>query len=1112
MRYVVLFFFILVSVVGNARQVSLELAKSVADEILGVESVAVSDANGVVKSQAKNRAQDVNRAFYVFNAEEDKGFVIVAGDDRSEKVLAYSSIGNFDFDKIPSQLSEILRRYCETMADISDDVPQNPTWEMSSKVLNDSKLLETVNWGQSYPYNLECPDLGGQKAPTGCIATATAIIMKYHNWPESGTRSHKTVSYEGTPTTIDFSEMSFDWNLMGRLYENGLVNETAAMEVSKLMHAIGMALDTQYDAGGSMANDGLLGRYMYEYFRYSISAQTLYARNFTEEEWIGMMRKEIDEGRPFVYGGHEDKYMAGHSFVCDGYDGDMFHINWGWDGDFNGYYSLKTLMGYTENQNMVIGISPRYDDDEFNRYSEMFVDKAYNFGANHMYGICGLNMSVTDIVPGQPFTVSLAQVESIDKIYSCAIGLALTDKNGAVKTFLKPYAKSSASDAPEGAIWFHYNDYLNEYNNFSSTNFPNTEVFTEYQDIFPTDRIQVVSRRITDPGEDGMVVDYSYIEPDWKIVAGTLEAPTNRPVKNNIPVGLHVEWDVSPDVEIWPLNGRGNLDFVLANNELHVQVGHGHGICRVLFNGKYENCYPNSHGSEIQIYHNCNPLAVKVEYDRLEDLSKVEVDMTSPGTLSDRLSAYNLEKIADLTVRGSIDVRDLDFIRESVPYLDRLDLSESSICAYGDCPANAIPDRRPLIGGTILSETMTNLLLPETLEYIGLTAIYCRELRAIKLPKALRKIDGMFVNFLYQTNAINSLTLRSVYASSPVPFELDEGGINITTHGRIDMDSYPTTLIVPEGSKHLYENATGWKDFDEIREMENPAVFSEVVNGVRYVGIGDEALVSSSYFFDLPEHVSIENDIEVDGRKIPVTSVAAGGNAAFNGIFGRKTGRMKHFSINENMRDLPFTSMKFTATEDIYAMNVAVLNTSFRDMACDRINRYSPRVFSPYLYRNIDDLGSDCVFYYPGAFPDVEFYGKEMWEYKIDRSLGCLAVIPVYEGLKIDEVIINGKSTGGDCVIFDVDMGEPLDVVLNYTINGVQDMTTHYDCSFNQSLPESDLSGVGNVSVSSDNDIEIFNLGGIRLYKGLKSFKPALSSGIYIEREYSGSVRKIIVD
>lgn len=71
------------------------------------------------------------------------------------------------------------------------------------------------------------------------------------------------------------------------------------------------------------------------------------------------------------YGGESDK--EGHSFVCDGYDGNgFFHINWGWDGKSDNYFSLSVLnpynntsvgassssIGFCMNQMANIGVKP----------------------------------------------------------------------------------------------------------------------------------------------------------------------------------------------------------------------------------------------------------------------------------------------------------------------------------------------------------------------------------------------------------------------------------------------------------------------------------------------------------------------------------------------------------------------------------------------------------------------------------------------------------------------------------------------------------------------------------------------------------------------------------
>ena len=46
--------------------------------------------------------------YYVFNASADKGFVIVAGDDRAPQVLGYSDEGAFDYNDMPEALQAWL--------------------------------------------------------------------------------------------------------------------------------------------------------------------------------------------------------------------------------------------------------------------------------------------------------------------------------------------------------------------------------------------------------------------------------------------------------------------------------------------------------------------------------------------------------------------------------------------------------------------------------------------------------------------------------------------------------------------------------------------------------------------------------------------------------------------------------------------------------------------------------------------------------------------------------------------------------------------------------------------------------------------------------------------
>lgn len=57
--------------------------------------------------------------------------------------------------------------------------------------------------------------------------------------------------------------------------------------------------------------------------------------------WDAIIVDEINAGRPVIYSGQD--VSVGHAFVCDGYEikGSVpyFHINWGWGGSANGYFS-----------------------------------------------------------------------------------------------------------------------------------------------------------------------------------------------------------------------------------------------------------------------------------------------------------------------------------------------------------------------------------------------------------------------------------------------------------------------------------------------------------------------------------------------------------------------------------------------------------------------------------------------------------------------------------------------------------------------------------------------------------------------------------------------------
>jgi hypothetical protein len=64
-----------------------------------------------------------------------------------------------------------------------------------------------------------------------------------------------------------------------------------------------------------------------------------------------------------MYEAH-DSTRGGHVWVCDGYNStNMLHMNWGWGGQYNGYYSVNSLtsnaFNFSYKHKVLAGIKPK---------------------------------------------------------------------------------------------------------------------------------------------------------------------------------------------------------------------------------------------------------------------------------------------------------------------------------------------------------------------------------------------------------------------------------------------------------------------------------------------------------------------------------------------------------------------------------------------------------------------------------------------------------------------------------------------------------------------------------------------------------------------------------
>lgn len=310
--------------------------------------------------------------YYVFNAEGNDGFVIVSGDDRTKAILGYADKGSIDMNNLPDNLKEWLDGYEETIQSISGQDIQR----MPHRVLNNATIapMLSCHWGQYSPYNLQCPEYSGELSVAGCVATAMAQVMYYHQWPKTTTVEIPSYTSDYTANNVRYQSTlpalpvtTFKWNKMKTTYQSNETGE-AADAVAELMRYCGQAVQMGYTPIFSGANV-----YAYElvtYFGYSAKARDVSRSDYNTDEWEKMIYNELAHQRPVLYSGSSSS--GGHQFVCDGYDGQgMFHINWGWEGMSDGFFVLSVLNpdargigggiandGYTRIQRAIIGIEP----------------------------------------------------------------------------------------------------------------------------------------------------------------------------------------------------------------------------------------------------------------------------------------------------------------------------------------------------------------------------------------------------------------------------------------------------------------------------------------------------------------------------------------------------------------------------------------------------------------------------------------------------------------------------------------------------------------------------------------------------------------------------------
>lgn len=303
---------------------------------------------------------DLNtESFYVFTpvSSNDTGFVIVSADRRMPEVLGYSDETNFDPAQLPDGLRWLLSKYeadTRVIDQLSEEQAKALTGAEDIQTRAGSEAPQTVSpllgkraWNQGSPYNLKCPKSSAwSNTVTGCVATALAQILANHRHPQAGKgHIYYTTNTDKLSVNLDMeTEAPYDWDNMLDTYTMNLYNEKQANAVAQLMFHIGAASHMDYTSASSGAYDINALSALVNNFDYDDEASLIQAGYYSYTEWNSILQAELLAGRPVYYSGSDRKATSGHAFVFDGFDEDgLYHVNWGWSGAGNGYYSLTGL-------------------------------------------------------------------------------------------------------------------------------------------------------------------------------------------------------------------------------------------------------------------------------------------------------------------------------------------------------------------------------------------------------------------------------------------------------------------------------------------------------------------------------------------------------------------------------------------------------------------------------------------------------------------------------------------------------------------------------------------------------------------------------------------------
>jgi len=213
------------------------------------------------------------------------------------------------------------------------------------------------HWGVETPVTYPFGRGNTNNDVCGCVATAMAQLMYYFQYPTTGVGTAcYTFTVNGNPMGKnllggDFNGGPYKWAAMPLAPDYYSLTIPQAQAVGALTYDAGIAVHMQYSDSESGAYMPDAKTALVDTFKYQnaiVNAVTNLNTGCFECDLYKMMNPNLDARLPVLLGITGDP--GGHAIVVDGYGysyGSLYHhLNMGWSGAYNAWYSLPIIDMY----------------------------------------------------------------------------------------------------------------------------------------------------------------------------------------------------------------------------------------------------------------------------------------------------------------------------------------------------------------------------------------------------------------------------------------------------------------------------------------------------------------------------------------------------------------------------------------------------------------------------------------------------------------------------------------------------------------------------------------------------------------------------------------------